>query len=215
MKINPNTPEFWDLMNEENQFKLSDSQIYIHKNKIISQWIIGKNIKLLNIGIGNGYLESKILIQNKDIKLFGIDISKVTIKNIRTKISGNFQVANIKKIPYEDNLFDFVVALDVLEHLSCQDLNMGLLEVGRVIKKKGKLIISVPLNENLIDKKLNRHLISFTLEKLSNLLIRHRFNINRYKYLYAFKNLYSIKSFISKYLHIKKPNLLIIEATKL
>ncbi len=215
MKINNNTSEFWDLMNVQNDNKLSCSSIYIHKNKIISDWITGKNKKLLNIGAGNGYLESKILLQNNYIKLYGIDISKLTIKNINKKIKGNFKVANIKNIPFSNNLFDFVLVIDILEHLTYQELSISIREINRVIKDNGKLIISVPLNENLIDKKLNRHMMSFTLEKLSNLLTKNSFKISKYKYLYAFKNFYSIKSIIVKYLHIKKPNLLIIEATKI
>jgi len=215
MKINNNTSEFWDLMNVQNKNKLFFSAIYVHKNKIISDWIIGKNKKILNIGIGNGYLESKISHHNNYIKLYGIDISKLTIKNINKKIRGNFKVANIKNIPFSNNLFDFVLAIDILEHLTYQEFNISIREINRVIKDNGKLIISVPLNENLIDKKLNRHMMSFTLEKLSKLLTKNNFKISKYKYLYAFKNLYRIKSIIARYLHIKKPNLLIIEAIKI
>ncbi|MDP2685149.1 MAG: methyltransferase domain-containing protein [bacterium] len=215
MKINNNTSKFWDLMNIQNKNKLFTSPIYIHKNKIISKWITGKNKKLLNIGIGNGYLEHKISLQNNDIKLYGIDISKLTIKIINKKIEGNFKVANIKNIPFKNNLFDFVLAIDIFEHLTYRELHIGINEINRVIINGGKLIISIPLNEILIDKELNRHMISFTLRKLSKLLIKNSFNINKYKYLYAFKNLYSIKSFLTKYLHFRKPNLLIIEAIKI
>lgn len=215
MKINPNTPEFWDLMNEKNQFKLSDSQIYIHKNKIILGWISIKDKNILNIGVGNGYLEDMVSLKHKCITLSGIDISKLAIRNISRKINGNFKVANIKNIPFKNNLFDSILAIDILEHLTYQELNIGFFEINRVIKKKGKLIISVPLNENLTDKKLNRHLTTFTLQGLSNILTKNNFRVNKYKNLYAFKNFYSIKSLIAKYFNIKKPNLLIIEAIKI
>jgi len=215
MKVNPNTSEFWDLMNIECGNKLPSSQIYIHKNKIILGWISIKNKNILNIGIGNGYLENMILLKHKHIKLFGIDISKLAIKNINRKINGNFKVANIKNIPFKNNLFDSVLAIDVLEHLTYQELNIGIREIYRVVKNGGKLIISVPLNENLIDKKSNRHAISFTLEKLSDLLINNNFKIYKYKNLYAFRSMYSIKSLMAKCLQIRKPNLLIVEAIKI
>lgn len=215
MKINNNTSEFWDLMNMQNENKLSFSPIYIHKNKIISDWITGKNKKLLNIGIGNGYLETQFLQKKANFKLHGIDISKRTIDILNKNIIGDFKVANITKIPFSDNLFDYIIALDVLEHLSNNELNIGMKEICRIIKRDGTLILSVPINENIFDKKSNRHLIEFNKPKLINLLKKHSFEIIQVSELFAFKKLYLIKTVLSNLLKVNLPNLLIIKAIKL
>ena len=52
-------------------------------------------------------------------------------------------VANINDgIPLGDSLFDTVLMTDVLEHISNPNLVMG--EISRVLKPKGKLILTVP-----------------------------------------------------------------------
>lgn len=47
-------------------------------------------------------------------------------------------------MPYHDNKFDLVICLDVLEHLAFKDQPLCLLEIRRVLKENGKLLISVP-----------------------------------------------------------------------
>ncbi|RLE89227.1 MAG: hypothetical protein DRN04_16540 [Thermoprotei archaeon] len=48
-----------------------------------------------------------------------------------------------KSLPFDDNTFDTVVAADVIEHLDHTPLPL-LLEIKRILKSKGMLIISVP-----------------------------------------------------------------------
>lgn len=47
-------------------------------------------------------------------------------------------------MPYEDDRFDVVLLLDVFEHLSFEDQPKALTEIKRVLKKGGKLLISIP-----------------------------------------------------------------------
>ena len=54
----------------------------------------------------------------------------------------NIKQGSIYKLPYRDNYFDFVICSEILEHLS--DDKKALLEVERVLKPSGFLIITVP-----------------------------------------------------------------------
>lgn len=214
MKKNINTRSFWNSQNIKNAELLSYSQIYIHKHNIVLKWLGKNNISLLNIGVGNGYLEKLLQLKNKKIKLFGIDISDHSIRNIKDKVGGTFKVSNITKIPFKNSLFDIVTALDILEHLNLGELNTGLKEIRRILKDNGRLIISVPLNEKYTDRKINRHLISFSKKSILNILRKNNFKIDKTKELFAFQRFYLLKSIVANLMNIKKPNLLILICRK-
>ena len=211
---NPNTEQFWDKKNLCEETKLSRSPIFIDKNQIVANYFSGLSGKLLNIGVGNGALENLLIRKTFGIEFFGIDISREAIKKINKIVKGKYLAANVQKIPFDDNLFDFVVELDVLEHLQKGESIKSLGEVRRVIKDKGIFIISVPLNESDKDKNLNRHLVTYDEYTIFQLLRDGGFEITKTKKLYAFKNCYLIKSFLTRLFKIKKPNLIIVFCRK-
>ena len=211
---NPNTEQFWDKKNLCEETKLSRSPIFIDKNQIVANYFSGLSGKLLNIGVGNGALENLLIRKTFGIEFFGIDISREAIKKINKIVKGKYLAANVQKIPFDDNLFDFVVELDVLEHLQKGESIKSLGEVRRVIKDKGIFIISVPLNESDKDKNLNRHLVTYDEYTIFQLLRDSGFEITKTKKLYAFKNCYLIKSFLTRLFKIKKPNLIIVFCRK-
>jgi len=59
--------------------------------------------------------------------------------------------ANINNgVPLADNIFDTILMTDVLEHISNPELVMG--EVSRLLKPKGKLILTVPFLYKIHEK---------------------------------------------------------------
>jgi len=54
-------------------------------------------------------------------------------------------VVDITDIPYEDNMFDFIMCTHVLEHIP--DDNKAMEELYRVLKEGGRALINVPVNE--------------------------------------------------------------------
>src|SRR3989337_1572500 len=116
--------------------------------KIVFNEIKRKQGKLLDIGFGIGGLEKKLARVN-GIKVFGIDISEYAVKKARGNLRGEFRKSNVLKIPYEEEYFDFVIAMEVLEHILPSKIFIALNEIKRVLKGNGELIMSVPLNEGL------------------------------------------------------------------
>ena len=49
---------------------------------------------------------------------------------------------DLTKLPYRDGSFDFISALDVLEHI--EDDELAISEISRILKRKGICIITVP-----------------------------------------------------------------------
>src|SRR5690242_14045309 len=115
MKRNINTPKFWDIKNKTSKNKLLKSKIYIHKNKIVLNWIPNKSIDLLNVGVGNGFLELNISKLKPAVKLSGIDISPESIFDIKQKVKGFFGRSRVSDLSFKKEVFDIVTALDILE----------------------------------------------------------------------------------------------------
>jgi ubiquinone/menaquinone biosynthesis C-methylase UbiE len=130
----------------------SELEKAVHIEKIrISRYqefmeVIKKNIQgnCIDIGCGTG-LRMKFFIPRVD-RLIGIDISETRIKEAKKMHPEiNFIISDARKLPFKNQIFDTVLALEVIEHLpNYYDQEVFLQEVKRVLKPGGKFIISTP-----------------------------------------------------------------------
>ncbi|HHB83377.1 MAG TPA: class I SAM-dependent methyltransferase, partial [Devosia sp.] len=102
----------------------------------------GKSV--LEVGLGYGTISQKIAASGADYQ--GLDIAQgpVDMVNLRLKRLGNSgqaQLGNILDAPYEDESFDWVIAIGCLHHTG--DLARAIDEVHRVLKKSGQAMIMV------------------------------------------------------------------------
>ena len=101
-----------------------------------------KEGKILDLGCGN----CRNLLAFKNLDCYGIDFSKNMLIEARkfTK-KHNFKVklkqASIEKIPFEDNYFDYILAVAVLHHL--KDPKTSVKEIYRVLKPGREAFITV------------------------------------------------------------------------
>ncbi len=97
----------------------------------------------LDIGCGDGAFEAYFQQFDPEVKISGIDLSSVAIKNAEANVpNGSFSVVDAigDGLSDTDDIYDAVVSLDVLEHtFSPQEL---VAEMKRVSKRH--LIIGVP-----------------------------------------------------------------------
>lgn len=96
---------------------------------------------LLDVGCGNGIFTNYLADLRKDINVVGFDRSAEALKYIKTeKMQGD-----ITSISADDNSFDCITCLEVIEHLPIPTYNNALNELARVSKKY--VIVSVPYKE--------------------------------------------------------------------
>ena len=212
---NPNTRYFWNKKILNSKKNLIWSPIYTQKNNWVVKELKNFSGKILDIGIGYGYLEDLIIKYRLQLHLHGIDISNYAVTSARKKFKGIFKIANINKIPFRRDYFNCVVALDVLEHLFESKLPNALLEVKKILKKDGIFIVSVPLNESNKDKLANGHLREYTADIIKTEIESAGFSVYKLKYLYAFKTNVLLKSIINNIFKFKQPNLIILLAKKI
>jgi len=71
-----------------------------------------------------------------------LDIASIPLKNYSRFKNSHPICGDLIYLPYRDNVFDFVSALDVLEHIADDEKAMN--EIRRIMKKDAISVISVP-----------------------------------------------------------------------
>ncbi|KKS94738.1 MAG: Methyltransferase type 11 [Candidatus Collierbacteria bacterium GW2011_GWB1_44_6] len=143
-------------------------------------------LKILDIGCGTGetltFLEGCL----DKPKLYGIDNMPVAIDFARKRGHKNIRLVDAKKLPFNANSFDYVLLLDVIEHI--EDDSGILLEAKRVLKKGGKIIITTPALQFIWSEHDSEqgHFRRYTRSRMRWLAIKTRLAIDRISYFNFF-----------------------------
>ena len=97
------------------------------------------NPRILDVGCGTG-ANLKMLAGFGSAE--GVDISPQAVDFCRERGLDSVKLGAIEELPYENDSFDLVTALDVVEHLD--DDVAGLREMRRVLRRDGRLLLFVP-----------------------------------------------------------------------
>jgi SAM-dependent methyltransferase len=139
--------QIWDYFQNEGQetFALSTPRFERLLRDIARKASMPRPV-ILNIGAGNGYFEE--LAWQRGWEVHALDPDARTVARLVEK-QINARQGFIENLPYADACFDFVVATEVLEHLTDEQRRAGVREVARVLKKSGWFVGTVPHNEDL------------------------------------------------------------------
>lgn len=101
---------------------------------------IKKGSKILDAGCGTGNLLKILEDKNKNLKLYGIDISKEMLKIVKRKLKNvNIKLGSIEKISFKKNYFDYVFSVDAFHHYYNYSLVME--NFYKILKRGGYLIV--------------------------------------------------------------------------
>lgn len=112
-----------------------------------------KNKVVLDLGCGRGEFIREASLRGSTV--YGIDYSKesvkislATIKDLNEEIKKRVHIIqmDIKKLDFDDDMFDLVTGFDIIEHLHDWELRIAIKEIKRVLKPSGKLILHTSPN---------------------------------------------------------------------
>jgi len=130
--------QVWNnIASEWYEFKINPSE------KVLN-FLKGKKGKILDLGSGAGRHLRKI----PDGKIYLVDFSRSMIKLAKKrakekKIDAEFSVAEIGKLPFENNFFDSAIAIAVFHCIKPKEQEKAVKELFRVLKPKAKALIAV------------------------------------------------------------------------
>jgi len=147
--------------------------------RIITRQVKGKNLKILDLGCGSGYVGSALAKGNQVIFL---DSSEEEIRDIK----GLKLIGDALHLPFRDESFDLVLCADVLEHIK-EDTKV-LENIYNVLKKGGKAIIAVPAYSRLYGHhdKLIGHFRRYNKGELQTKVKKIGFKIKMSRYMCSF-----------------------------
>lgn len=134
--------------------------------------------KILDCGCGRGILQ--FYLAKKGYNITSVDISTLKTRQIqgfwnlmrklgvpieedkasamkamaaRYGTSIDFNVANIARLPFKDESFDYVYSVSVLEHMAKGEDVMAIKEMSRVLKKGGTMLVTVDFSPVKMERK--------------------------------------------------------------
>ena len=109
---------------------------FINKN-------FNKNLNILHAGCGTGHVDSYI---SEEYNLTAIDISKeaITQYNLRVPKAKSVKHMSIFETDFENDSFDGIYNLGVMEHFTQPEIINILIEMKRILKKDGKILLFWP-----------------------------------------------------------------------
>jgi len=150
---------------------LDTINIYLRKNG---------DIKVLDIGCGSGLMLNSLENIGQP---FGMDMSDEAINFSKEIFKGRVEKGVLPdQIPYEEDFFDLITVLDVIEHVD-RDID-SLKAIRSRLVSGGKAVITVPAYMFLWSSfdELNEHKRRYTLSELNSKLVQAGFTVEKISY---------------------------------
>ena len=145
----------------------------------ICRRVTDRRPRILDVGCGTG---ANLLMLSKYGDAEGVDVSEDALAFCRERGLENVKLGAAEQLPYDDDTFDLVTALDVVEHLD-DDL-AGLREMRRVLRPGGRVLLFVPTFMFLwgLQDDVSNHRRRYRMPELGRVLKQAGFEIERTTY---------------------------------
>jgi len=104
---------------------------------IVSYFKLQPGQRVLDVGCAKGFLVKDLIKVCPGLEVFGLDISEYALMNCEPEIVGRLHLGNAKNLPFPDDSFDVVIAINTLHNLERNDLVVALKEIQRIAPGKG------------------------------------------------------------------------------
>ena len=141
-------------------------------------------VKVLDIGCGSGLMLNAL---EEVGQTFGMDMSDEAISFSKEIFNGRVENGALPdQLPYQENYFDLITALDVIEHID-NDVD-SISAIRSLLVPGGKAVFTVPAYMFLwsAHDEMNEHKRRYTLPELNEKLVQAGFTVEKISYYNTF-----------------------------
>lgn len=103
---------------------------------------------LLDVGCAKGFMLHDFEELIPGITVSGVDVSDYAITHAMDDIKSKVQVADARDLPFSDNSFDVVIAINTIHNLERDDCAQALREIERVSRKGSFITVDAYRNDD-------------------------------------------------------------------
>jgi len=105
------------------------------------EYSLQAGMKILDVGCAKAFMLYDFEQLIPGIQTTGLDISEYAIQNAHPGVKGNLVVGDAKELPFGDNEFDLVIAINTIHNLEFDECAQALREIERVSKEHSFVIL--------------------------------------------------------------------------
>jgi len=115
---------------------------------MVQHFGITSESKILDVGCGKGFMLFDFQQLTPGVTVAGIDVSLYAIDNSVPEVRPHLSLGNATHLPYEDNSFDFVFAINTIHNLEPGECALALREIQRVARLGSFITVDAYRNAN-------------------------------------------------------------------
>lgn len=139
---------------------------------------------VLDLGCGPGVFTRYLC--ERATQVWAADIDEASLRRVKGRHRGienlGFVVTGAERLPFADGCLNTILFLEVLEHLP--DDAAALLELRRVLRANGKLVLSVPVPPGEVDEDMpwGHKREGYEWKEIASLLERNSFRVTAHRF---------------------------------
>ncbi len=104
---------------------------------MVAHWGLKPGDRVLDVGCAKGFLVKDLMKVCPGLEVFGVDISEYALMHCEPEVVGRLHLGNCVRMPFPDNSFAAVVAINVVHNLERSHCITAVREIERLAPGRG------------------------------------------------------------------------------
>jgi SAM-dependent methyltransferase len=104
---------------------------------MVAHWKLKPGDRVLDVGCAKGFLVKDLMKVCPGLEVFGLDISEYALLHCEREVVGRLHLGNCVRMPFPDNSFAAVIAINVVHNLERPECITAVREIERLAPGRG------------------------------------------------------------------------------
>ena len=104
---------------------------------MVAHWRLKPGDRVLDVGCAKGFLVKDLMKVCPGLEMFGLDISEYALLHCEPEVVGRLHLGNCVRMPFPDNSFAAVIAINVVHNLVRPECITAVREIERLAPGRG------------------------------------------------------------------------------